>query len=128
MAAPQSRFTRAAERGTCRAADLSALSPDRTGEDWVARKVGPNGVICVSWQQVSVGRPYAAQRCDVHVGRDLLQVWVDAELLKIKDQSADDCQASAEGPQAHRPDQHQCLHTHCFAGFGVEPRNHERAR
>jgi hypothetical protein len=82
MATPQSRFARAAERGNCREADLSALSPDRTGEDWVARKVGPNGVVCVSWQQVSAGKHYAGQRCDVHVGRDLLQFWVGAELLK----------------------------------------------
>jgi hypothetical protein len=64
------------------AADLTALSPDRTGEDWIARKVGPNGVVCVSWQQVSVGKHYAGHRCDVHVGRDLLQFWVGAELLK----------------------------------------------
>lgn len=79
MATPGSRFSAVAEPGR---ADLSALAPDRTGEDWVARKVGPNGVVCVSWQQVSVGKHYAGQRCDVHVGRDLLQFWVGADLLK----------------------------------------------
>lgn len=80
MATPASRFSAAAPAG--RLADLTALAPDRTGEDWVARKVGPNGVVCVSWQQVPVGKHYAGQRCDVHVGRDLLQFCVGADLLK----------------------------------------------
>ena len=79
MATPASRFSAAAPS---RQADLTALVPDRTGEDWVARKVGPNGIVCVSWQQVSVGKHRAGQRCDVHVGRDLLQFWVGADLLK----------------------------------------------
>ena len=52
------------------------------GEDWVARKVGPNGIVCVSWQQVSVGKHHAGARCDVHVTKDLLQFWVGADLLK----------------------------------------------
>jgi transposase InsO family protein len=81
MAAPASRFTPATAGGG-RPAELTALSPERSGEDWVARKVGPNGVVCVSWQQVSVGKHYAGQRCDVHVGRDLLQFWVGSDLLK----------------------------------------------
>jgi hypothetical protein len=81
MATPASRFGpggAAAER----AADLTALVPDRSGEDWVARKVGGNGVVCVSWQQVSVGKNYAGQRCDVHVSPDMLQFWVGSDLLK----------------------------------------------
>jgi transposase InsO family protein len=81
MATPASRFDRSITLDG-RAANLAALAPDRTGEEWVARKVGPNGVVCVSWQQVSVGKHYAGQRCDVHVGRDLLQFWVGADLLK----------------------------------------------
>jgi transposase InsO family protein len=70
MATPASRFraTPTAATAPARPADLSALAPDRTGEDWVARKVGPNGIVCVSWQQVSVGKHHAGQRCDVHVG------------------------------------------------------------
>jgi transposase InsO family protein len=80
MATPASRFSAAA--AAARQADLTALAPDRDGEDWVARKVGPNGIVCVSWQQVSVGKHHAGQRCDVHVGRDLLQFWVGADLLK----------------------------------------------
>jgi transposase InsO family protein len=82
MATPASRFGAHSNGADPRRADLSALVPERSGEDWVARKVGPNGVVCVSWQQVSVGKHYAGQRCDVHVGRDLLQFWVGADLLK----------------------------------------------
>jgi transposase InsO family protein len=82
MTTPASRFGASAASADARRADLSALVPDRSGEDWVARKVGPNGIVCVSWQQVSVGKHRAGQRCDVHVGRDLLQFWVGAELLK----------------------------------------------
>jgi transposase InsO family protein len=82
MGTPAARFGARASTADARSADLSALVPDRSGEDWVARKVGPNGIVCVSWQQVSVGKHYAGQRCDVHVGRDLLQFWVGADLLK----------------------------------------------
>lgn len=56
--------------------------PDRNGPEWVARKVSTVGVVCVSWQQVSVGRHRAGERCDVHVGSDLLQFWIGNELLR----------------------------------------------
>jgi hypothetical protein len=65
-----------------RAADLALLTPERTGQDGVARKVGADGVVCVSWQQVSVGKHHAGARCDVPVGKDLLQFWVGSDLLK----------------------------------------------
>jgi transposase InsO family protein len=81
MATPAARFQAAAAVRE-RPADLAALAPDRSGEDWVARKVGPNGVVCVSWQQVSVGKHHAGERCDVHVGKDLLQFWAGSDLLK----------------------------------------------
>jgi len=85
MATPAARFTTAAQAGDgrgSRPADVSVLLPDRAGEDWIARKVGGNGVVCVSWQQVSVGKHHAGARCDVHVAKDLLQFWVGSELLK----------------------------------------------
>jgi transposase InsO family protein len=56
--------------------------PDRTGEGWVTRKVAVNGVVCVDWQKVSVGKHRAGQRCDVLVTEELLQFWVGPELLK----------------------------------------------
>ncbi|MGZ4663619.1 MAG: IS481 family transposase [Frankiaceae bacterium] len=55
---------------------------ERSGEDWVSRRVGANGVVCVSWQQVSVGKHHAGARCDVLVTDQLLQFWVGGELCK----------------------------------------------
>ena len=60
----------------------SARATDRTGDGWISRRVGPNGVVCVSWQQVSVGKHRAGQRCDVLVNDQLLQFWIGAELVK----------------------------------------------
>jgi hypothetical protein len=38
--------------------------------------------VCVSWQQVCIGRHYAGARCDVHVDGELLRFWVDDQLVK----------------------------------------------
>ena len=48
----------------------------------VNRRVGANDVVCVSWQQVSVGKHHAGARCDVLVGDGLLQFWIGNELCK----------------------------------------------
>jgi transposase InsO family protein len=55
---------------------------DRTSDAWVSRRVASNGVVCVAWQQVSVGRNWAGQRCDVLVAPEMLQFWVGEQLLK----------------------------------------------
>jgi len=55
---------------------------DREGEGWVSRKVGPNGIVCVQWQQVSVGKYRAGSRCDVLVTDQVLQFWIGSELVK----------------------------------------------
>ena len=55
---------------------------DRTGTNWVSPRVCSNGVVCVSWQQVSVGRHNAGQRCDVHVDGELLRLWIGDDLVK----------------------------------------------
>ncbi len=55
---------------------------DRNGEDWVSRRVCSNGIVCVSWQQVCIGRHHAGQRCDVHVDGDLLRFWIGDQLVK----------------------------------------------
>jgi hypothetical protein len=60
----------------------SVRAADRTGDGWVSRRVGPNGIVCVSWQQVSIGKHRAGQRCDVLVTDQLLQFWIGDELLK----------------------------------------------
>jgi hypothetical protein len=75
MATPAERFGTAPRRPL-------AATPDRTGPEWVARKVSTVGVVCVSWQQVSVGRHRAGERCDVHVGPEVLQLWIGNELLR----------------------------------------------
>jgi hypothetical protein len=60
----------------------SARAAARDGDGWVSRRVGPNGVVSVSWQQVSVGMHRAGQRCDVLVSDQVLQFWIGEELLK----------------------------------------------
>jgi hypothetical protein len=60
----------------------SAGATDRTGDGWVSRKVGRNGIVCVDWQQVSVGKHRAGARCDVLVTDQLLQFWIGSELMK----------------------------------------------
>ena len=55
---------------------------DRSGEDWVARRAGANGVISVSWQQICLGKAAAGHRVDVHVTDRVLQVWDGSQLLK----------------------------------------------
>jgi transposase InsO family protein len=54
----------------------------RTGSEWVSRRVTTNGVVCVSWQQVSLGRHYAGSRCDVHVDGELLRFFIGDVLVK----------------------------------------------
>jgi hypothetical protein len=60
----------------------SAGATDREGDGWVSRKVGRNGIVCVNWQQVSVGKHRAGSRCDVLVTDQLLQFWIGSELMK----------------------------------------------
>ena len=71
-ATPDSRFHPAAR----------TLHEQRDGEQWVSRSVSRNGVVCVGWQQVSVGKNYAGSACDVLICPTLLQFWVGNELLK----------------------------------------------
>jgi len=80
MATPVQRFDRARPADE-RAADLRAAE-DRSGEDWVTRRVGANGVICVAYQQLSVGQHRGGEVVDVHLDGGLLQVWHRNELLK----------------------------------------------
>lgn len=90
MAVPANRFeqrpvgatTGSASAEVVEAVDVSALLPDRSGDDWVARRAGANGVVSVSWQQVCVGKHRAGHRIDVHVTDQLLQFWDGAELLR----------------------------------------------
>jgi hypothetical protein len=56
--------------------------PERNGEQWVSRRVAPNGIVCVDSQHISVGKHYGGSACDVLVTDGLFQFWVGNELLK----------------------------------------------
>jgi transposase InsO family protein len=80
MATPADRFTAAVPAA---APSMSkATQQDRGGTSWVSRRVCANGIVCVSWQQVSVGRHHAGARCDVHVDGELLRFWIGDDLVK----------------------------------------------
>jgi transposase InsO family protein len=80
MDTPAQRFT----AGTPAAPPSTSRSDpsDRRGSDWVSRRVTTNGVVCVSWQQVCLGRYYAGSRCDVHVDGELLRFYIGDVLVK----------------------------------------------
>jgi transposase InsO family protein len=61
---------------------------DRSGDGWVSRRVAANGIVCVAWQQVSVGKHRAGARCDVLVTDQLLQFWIGDELLKTVERAS----------------------------------------
>jgi transposase InsO family protein len=81
MTTPAQRFTAAPSMAPLDATPADRHQ-DRDGTDWVSRRVGANGVVCVAWQQVSVGRHYAGARCDVHVDGELLRFWIGDDLVK----------------------------------------------
>jgi hypothetical protein len=88
MATPASRFTASLTEPVTATTTAVSLPPpeglpgERTGSDWVSRRVTTNGVVCVSWQQVSLGRHYAGSRCDVHVDGALLRFYIGDVLVK----------------------------------------------
>ena len=82
MDTPAARFERPVGPNGQRPADITALAETRSGDGWVSRRVASNGVVAVSWQQVSVGKHRAGRRIDVHVGDQILQFYDGDELLK----------------------------------------------
>jgi transposase InsO family protein len=80
MATPAERFQAGAPASP--PSNSVAGRSDRGGEDWVSRRVCANGVVCVSWQQVCIGRHHAGARCDVHVDGELLRFWIGDQLVK----------------------------------------------
>ena len=56
--------------------------PERSGEQWVTRSVARNGVVCVGYQYVSVGKSYGGSACNVLITDTVLQFWVGNQLLK----------------------------------------------
>lgn len=80
MATPAQRFHAGAP--ALAPTNAATATADRSGDDWISRRVTTNGVVCVAWQQVSIGRYYAGARCDVHVDGALLRFWVGDQLVK----------------------------------------------
>jgi transposase InsO family protein len=78
MATPASRFVPVPGREP----DTSALGSERSGQDWVSRRVAETGIISVAWQRINCGRHRAGRRVDVHVQGPTLQIWDGEELLK----------------------------------------------
>jgi transposase InsO family protein len=76
-ATPESRFH--SDHGEVR---HQLRHPERNGEQWVSRRVAPNGIVCVDSQHISVGKHYGGNTCDVLVTEGLFQFWVGNELLK----------------------------------------------
>ena len=79
MVPPVERFSQRAEPAR---AMRTSTGEDRTGDDWVARRAGANGVISVSWQQICLGKAAAGASVDVHVTDRVIQVWDGNQLLK----------------------------------------------
>jgi transposase InsO family protein len=79
MATPASRFTPTRAGPP---ADDSALRGERAGEGWISRRVAVNGIISVSWQQISCGKHRAGRRVDIQVQGPTLQIWDGEELIK----------------------------------------------
>jgi transposase InsO family protein len=76
-ATPESRF-----RGSQESPRQVARPAERNGEQWVSRRVAPNGIVCVDSQHISVGKHYGGSTCDVLVTEGLFQFWVGNDLLK----------------------------------------------
>src|SRR3982075_2370167 len=76
-ATPESRFQRSQDNPR----PLGRAS-ERNGEQWVSRRVAPNGIVCVDSQHISVGKNYGGNTCDVLVTAGLFQFWVGNELLR----------------------------------------------
>ncbi|HEX5595262.1 MAG TPA: IS481 family transposase, partial [Micromonosporaceae bacterium] len=79
MVPPAERFCRRTEPARPM---RTGAGEDRTGDDWVARRAGANGVISVSWQQICLGKAAAGHNVDVHVTDRVIQVWDGNQLLK----------------------------------------------
>jgi transposase InsO family protein len=80
MASPAERFATGAVKPPPSA--WATPREDRTGDDWVSRRVTTNGVVSVAWQQVCLGAHHGGARCDVHVDGDLLRFFIGDDLVK----------------------------------------------
>jgi transposase InsO family protein len=82
MVTPMTRFTSLGNVIVGPMPDTSALDEVRQGSDWVTRRVGANGVVSIAWQQISVGKHRNGHNVDVHIQKEMVQIWDGAELIK----------------------------------------------
>ena len=85
MVPPVERFARRTSPARVPAISEAA---DRTGDAWIGRRAGANGVISVSWQQICLGKAAAGHQVDVHVSEQVLQIWDGNQLLKTVPRSS----------------------------------------
>jgi hypothetical protein len=81
MATPAERFNAGVDAAGEPGRPREAVTDRGTGQ-WVSRRVAVNGIVSVSWQQISVGAAHAGEQCDVHVDGDLLRLWIGDQLVK----------------------------------------------
>lgn len=65
IVAPVERFSPGAAMAM--PAGPAAVGQDRSGDDWVSRRVTTNGVVSVAWQQVCVGATISPGRAGIHI-------------------------------------------------------------
>ena len=58
------------------------LLTERSGDDWISRKITTNGVISIAWQEISCGKHRAGHRVDIHLQGPVMQIWDAEELIK----------------------------------------------
>ena len=93
MATPADRFEQAAAAPVTalRSAPGSLASPrpngDRDDGFWVVRRASPVGVVCVNWQQVSLGVAAAGHTIDVWVTEQVMQFYDTQTLLKTTERT-----------------------------------------
>jgi transposase InsO family protein len=81
MATPAERFNAGLNQAQAPSRPREVITERGAGE-WVSRRVASNGVVSVTWQQISVGSTHSGERCDVHVDGDLLRLWIGDQLVK----------------------------------------------
>ena len=82
MVTPITRFANPGVSAIGPALDATAASEVRTGPDWISRRVGANGVVSIAWQQISVGKHRGGHNVDIHIDKEMVQIFDGSELIK----------------------------------------------
>jgi len=105
MCTPAERFYRRDPAGAAIAIGAETrLAALRSGDDWIQRTVGSNGIISVAWQVFSVGKHHGGEIVDVHVTDGVLEVWSGTDLIKsvVRTTKGDIRKKRAQHPAAAR--------------------------